>query len=230
MRRRHWFCILAPATAVCIAASSLAQQSPTPFRSIYDTMTRETACRRTLATFANSGLLDALKTDGPYTLLAPADEAFGKLSPEATRKLNDNRERAMQNFSYHIVKGRLTAAEIAAAGRLETLQGREIQVQSKSGEALLNGSARIVQADIGCKNGMIHIIDEVLFPLRRPRIVKETPLHEAAWFRTLVFLIVSCSIAAVIYRHAKKPKKRPVRPGDEQDKLRPKKKRRSPAV
>jgi len=117
---------------------------------------------------AEAGLIETLKGPGPFTVLAPSDEAFAKL-PKATLDALLKDKRALRDvLLYHVIAGRLTAADFAnlnGKGR-KTVEGSDANV-SMSGTQLSIGTAIVLKSDIVAGNGIIHMVDRVLMPPRR---------------------------------------------------------------
>ena len=113
-----------------------------------------------------AGLDEALKTEGPFTVFAPTDEAFAKL-PEG--ELDDllrpeNKDDLVELLSYHVVAGKITAADLAGKmSSYETLAGSEVKIDSAGRVAKVNHAA-ILQPDVMASNGVIHAIDKVIVP------------------------------------------------------------------
>jgi uncharacterized surface protein with fasciclin (FAS1) repeats len=125
--------------------------------------------RREFSTLAaaldRAGLAQTLLDGGPYTLFAPSDEAFAKLAEGVVDSLLTSPPEALANIlSYHVVPGRMTAAEVAARRWAPTVQGEDLPV-SNNGAIRVDG-ARVVIGDIEASNGLIHVIDRVLLPAR----------------------------------------------------------------
>lgn len=114
-----------------------------------------------------TGLDTLLSKGGPYTLLAPSDAAFARLTDEdlgydAVPDSIGNEE--LRNvLLHHVVKGKYSDAEIAQMEELETMYGGPIEVIKVEGQVTLD-SAAIVFGDREAENGYIHIIDDVLIP------------------------------------------------------------------
>src|SRR5690606_10323084 len=120
----------------------------------------------TLATAIQAaGLVEALQGAGPFTVFAPTDEAFSKLPAGTVESLLEpaNRDKLLAILKYHVVSGRVFAADALAAQSAETLEGRRVRFGLAGGQLQVNG-ANIVQADVDTTNGVIHIIDEVILP------------------------------------------------------------------
>lgn len=130
-----------------------------------------------LAAVRAADLEETLESDGPFTVFAPSDFAFKKLSKEriAALLLPENKKELKSVLSYHIVAGNLTASKILKAlcrgegtARFTTIQGDEIRASMDGIDIVLtdrNGnSARITTADANQCNGVIHVIDSVIMP------------------------------------------------------------------
>jgi uncharacterized surface protein with fasciclin (FAS1) repeats len=105
-------------------------------------------------------LVETLEGQGPFTVFAPTDEAFSAL-PEGTLedllKL-ENKEKLQAILTYHVVPGRLQAADLIRQQSAVTVNGQELAVGLKVNQAT------VTQADISASNGVIHVIDTVLLP------------------------------------------------------------------
>jgi transforming growth factor-beta-induced protein len=134
----------------------------------------------------DTGLVEALSGPGPFTVFAPTDFAFEKLPREVINDLfrPENRPKLVQLLTYHVVGGKaLTAAEIIALNppfKLRMLNNISTEVTAAGGTVKVNNST-VTQADVLCTNGIIHVIDTVLFP---PNIV-QTAIEDGR-FKTLV--------------------------------------------
>jgi uncharacterized surface protein with fasciclin (FAS1) repeats len=112
-----------------------------------------------------AGLSDLLKSDGPYTVFAPAEGAFGALQAGTLDDLmKPGSKAALQALvRYHIVPGKFTAADLKGKTSLQTLDGDTLDVRSVDNVITING-ARILTADMMATNGVIHVIGRVLMP------------------------------------------------------------------
>jgi uncharacterized surface protein with fasciclin (FAS1) repeats len=117
-----------------------------------------------VAALDRSGLAETLVDGGPYTVFAPSDEAFAKLPDGAVDSLLASPETLANVLTYHVVPGRMTAAEVATRRWAPTVQGEDLPV-SYNGAIHVDG-ARVVSGDIEATNGLIHVIDRVLLPAR----------------------------------------------------------------
>jgi uncharacterized surface protein with fasciclin (FAS1) repeats len=110
-------------------------------------------------------LVDTLKSDGPFTVFAPTDEAFGKL-PEGTIEnllKPENKSKLQEILTYHVVPGKVTSADAAMLSSAKTVNGKSFQI-SESGNGLMIDGAKVIKADVEASNGIIHVIDQVILP------------------------------------------------------------------
>jgi len=112
-----------------------------------------------------AGLVETLKSAGPFTVFAPTDEAFAKLPKSAVEDLlkPENEAKLAGILTYHVIPSKVMAADIAGKKmNVKTVQGSEIAVDASNGVMINN--AKVVTADVEASNGVIHIIDTVLMP------------------------------------------------------------------
>lgn len=130
-------------------------------KDIADTAASTGNLKTLVALLKQAGMLDMLKGPGPYTLFAPTDEALAKLSQVDLYALQQGGNTGLKNLlSYHIVPGKVAAA--AMAGRLKTVQGAKLTVNTDDG--LKVGDATLLEKDIAADNGVIHVIDRLVSP------------------------------------------------------------------
>jgi hypothetical protein len=101
-----------------------------------------------------AGLTGLLEGTGPYTVFAPTDAAFKKLPPGALQELLADKAKLVALLKYHVVPGRISAAEI--------LQSQELK--TASGQALPTKDLSVIRADVPARNGIIQVVDSVLLP------------------------------------------------------------------
>ncbi len=111
-----------------------------------------------------AGLVDTLKGDGPYTVFAPTNSAFGKLPDGAVESLlkPENKGKLTKVLTYHVVPGKVMAKDVAA-GKVKTASGDELTISVDGGVVMVDG-AKVVKTDIEASNGVIHVIDSVVMP------------------------------------------------------------------
>ncbi|MEM7628317.1 MAG: fasciclin domain-containing protein [Planctomycetota bacterium] len=139
-------------------------------------------------------LIEVLKGDGPFTVFAPTDAAFAKIDQTALENTLKpaNRGRLTDVLTYHVVAGKLTAADLADRREVTTIQGQRLLI-SLEGGAKINNS-RIVAADVPASNGVIHVIDTVLTPAKDDIV---TIASGAGVFNTLIAALTEAELASV---------------------------------
>jgi uncharacterized surface protein with fasciclin (FAS1) repeats len=149
------------------AARRTADREPPPLRRAVNILqtARAAGSLGTLVTAIDrAGLNDVLEHAGPYTVFAPSDEAFSMLPDGAVQSLLAAPDTLADVVNYHLVPGRITAADITRRTSAETLQGEDLAI-SNHGVVRIDG-ARLVSGDLEASNGVIHVIDRVLLPAR----------------------------------------------------------------
>jgi uncharacterized surface protein with fasciclin (FAS1) repeats len=115
-----------------------------------------------LAAVDVAGLGETLAEGGPFTVFAPSDEAFAKLPAGTVESLLADPAKLTDVLTYHVVAGRVSAADAAGISSTPTVQGSELPISGDGGVHV--GDANVVSADIEASNGVIHVIDRVLLP------------------------------------------------------------------
>ena len=107
-----------------------------------------------------AGLVETLKSPGPFTVFAPTDEAFAKLPPGTIQTLVQNIPQLTRILTYHVVAGKLTKADLEKVDSVTSVEGSPIRIDTSDGFEVKN--ATVVAADIEADNGIIHVIDNVI--------------------------------------------------------------------
>jgi uncharacterized surface protein with fasciclin (FAS1) repeats len=121
---------------------------------------------KTLATALQAaGLVDTLKGPGPFTVFAPTDEAFAKLPAGTVEDLlkPENKQKLTSILTYHVVAGKVMANQVVKLHEAKTVNGQDVKIMVDGGKVMAD-NANVVQTDIQCTNGVIHVIDTVLLP------------------------------------------------------------------
>jgi transforming growth factor-beta-induced protein len=111
-------------------------------------------------------LVDALKGDGPLTVFAPTDDAFAALPEGTIEALLADIPALTDILLYHVVDGKVMAADVVELSQAMTLQGQYIDIMVDGGKVMIDG-AEVVITDIEASNGVIHVIDAVILPEAR---------------------------------------------------------------
>jgi len=112
-----------------------------------------------------AGLVETLKSEGPFTVFAPTDQAFAKL-PHGT--LDDllkpaNKDKLVSILTYHVVPGKVMAADVVNLSHAKTVNGQSLSIKTYGGTVTVD-NAKVIKTDIECSNGVIHVIDAVVLP------------------------------------------------------------------
>jgi uncharacterized surface protein with fasciclin (FAS1) repeats len=162
MFRRTLLGIVAVAT---LAAGGNAWAQPGS-QDIVDTAVGAGQFKTLAAALGAAGLVQTLKGPGPFTVFAPTDAAFAKLSAGTVESLlkPENKAKLTAVLTYHVVPGKVMSA--ALAGKVTdaaTIQGQTVKIDASNGSVMVN-NAKVVAADVQASNGVIHVIDTVLLP------------------------------------------------------------------
>ncbi len=134
-------------------------------KDIVDTAVGAGSFKTLVAAVQAAGLVDTLKGKGPFTVFAPTDEAFAKLPKGTVEELlkPENKDKLIAILTYHVVPGEVKAADVVKVKSAKTVQGQEVTVKVDGSNVMIDG-AKVVKTDIGCSNGVIHVIDAVILP------------------------------------------------------------------
>jgi uncharacterized surface protein with fasciclin (FAS1) repeats len=113
-------------------------------------------------------LVDTLKGPGPFTVFAPSDEAFAKLPPGTVDSLLNDIPKLKNILLYHVVSGKVMAADVVKLKTVKTVQGQELKIEKpkwwQSKKVVKVNNATIIKTDLLASNGVCHAIDTVLIP------------------------------------------------------------------
>ncbi len=132
---------------------------------IVDTAVAAGDFKTLVAAVKAAGLVDTLKGDGPFTVFAPTDAAFAKLPKGTVESLlkPENKQKLVGILTYHVVPGKVLAADVVKLKKATTVQGSDVAVEVKDGAVMLD-AAKVIKTDIETSNGVIHVIDSVILP------------------------------------------------------------------
>ena len=117
-----------------------------------------------------AGLVDTLAGPGPFTVFAPTNAAFGKLpkGTVATLVKPENKAMLTKILTYHVVAGKMNAADLTDGKQLTTVEGEQLTVKRTGGKVFIvdakGGMSRVTIADVNQSNGVIHVVNTVLMP------------------------------------------------------------------
>jgi uncharacterized surface protein with fasciclin (FAS1) repeats len=152
-----------------LAAAPLASTAGTESRQSGDIVATATAAGKftTLTMLLKrAGLVSALKQPGPYTVFAPTDAAFKKVPKKTLKALLANKAKLKAVLLYHVVAGKVTAADVVKLRSAKTLNGKKVGIRVSGSNVFVN-TAKVVKADVMATNGVIHVVNRVLIPPAR---------------------------------------------------------------
>jgi transforming growth factor-beta-induced protein len=134
-------------------------------KDIVDTAVEAGSFKTLVAAAKAAGLVETLQGKGPYTVFAPTDEAFAKLPKGTVEDLlrPENKAKLADILKYHVVAGKVRAAEVVKLSEAKTLQGQSAKIKVAGAKVTIDG-ANVIKTDIDTSNGVIHVIDAVILP------------------------------------------------------------------
>jgi len=155
--------VLALCAVLGAANSRLAMADDKAAKDIVDTAVGAGQFKTLVTAVKAADLVDTLKGKGPFTVFAPTDEAFAKLPKEKLEALLKDKKALTAVLTYHVVPGKVMAADVVKLDSAKTVQGQSVNIIAKDGKVMING-ANVLKTDIACANGVIHVIDAVILP------------------------------------------------------------------
>jgi len=148
-----------------ILPPTVAEKLAAPAQDIVEVAVAAGTFKTLAAALEAAGLVETLKGEGPFTVFAPTDEAFGKLDKALLDDLlkPENKDTLVAILTYHVVAGKVTAADVVKLTSAETVQGEEITIKV-DGDMVMVNDAKVTATDIMASNGVIHVIDTVILP------------------------------------------------------------------
>jgi len=143
---------------------------------IVDTAVAAGSFKTLVSLVKEAGLVDTLKSAGPFTVFAPTDAAFAKLPKALVQKLVGDKKLLTQVLTYHVLAGKVLSTDLKDGLMAKTVQGECIRVGIHGKQGRFNKSG-LVKADIGTSNGVIHVIDTVLLPPTIAKAIKKMKSH-----------------------------------------------------
>ena len=199
--------------AACAPASTPAPtQLPTPVETqappepalsdIVDTAVADGRFKTLVAAVQAAGLVDTLKSEGPFTVFAPTDDAFAKLPAGTVEDLlkPENLETLKNILLYHVVGGKVMAEDVIQLDgqKVDTaLQGEQAMISVKDGKVYLNDNVQVIITDVETSNGVIHVLDGVLLPPEKLSDIVDTAVSDGR-FTTLVAAVQAAGLVETL--------------------------------
>jgi uncharacterized surface protein with fasciclin (FAS1) repeats len=163
-RTRSWMlAVLAAAIGAGMGLAALAADRSSEKQDIVDTAAGAKDFSTLVTAIKAADLVEALKGEGPFTVFAPTNEAFAKIPKDKLAALLKDKDALTAVLTYHVVPGKVMAADVVKLTEADTLQGEPVKIRVADGKVSIN-DAEVTKTDIECTNGVIHVIDAVLMP------------------------------------------------------------------
>ena len=154
----------APTTAVAAPSAMPSASAAAMAKDIVETATEAGSFKTLLTAVKAAGLVETLQGKGPFTVFAPTDAAFAALPAGTLDGLLKDPAALKKVLLYHVVSGAVTSDKVVGLTSATSVEGSPIAISVKDGTVYLNGSTKVVTADVMASNGVIHVIDKVLLP------------------------------------------------------------------
>jgi transforming growth factor-beta-induced protein len=154
---------VAAVAALFIGLASVKAAGDEDKKDIVDTAVSAKQFKTLVAAVKAAGLVEVLQGEGPFTVFAPTDEAFEEIPKDQLAALLKDQKRLQEVLTYHVLPDKVLAADVVKLESAETLLEKPVTIAVEDGKVKIN-EATVIEADIECANGVIHVIDAVLMP------------------------------------------------------------------
>lgn len=156
--------MLGLATTILLSQSAVMAKEPSG-KDIVTTAIEVGSFKTLAAALKAAGLVETLQGKGPFAVFAPTDDAFAKLPQGTVETLlkPENKPQLIAVLTYHVVAGKVMAADVVKLTAAATVNGQRVDVKV-DGKKVKIDQAEVVATDIACSNGVIHVIDQVILP------------------------------------------------------------------
>ncbi len=168
-RTFHAAAAVAALLTLSACAPAYTSKENQPMKNIVQVAVENGNFKTLVAAVQAAGLAETLSGAGPFTVFAPTDAAFAKLPAGTVQALLADKEKLASILTYHVVSGRVVAADITRMNGATpaTVNGQKLDIKVRGGNVYVNG-AQVTTADVSASNGVIHVIDGVLMPKAEP--------------------------------------------------------------
>ena len=153
--------------AAAVALVSIGAQATgiAPSKDIVDTAVEAGSFKTLAAALQAADLISTLKSEGPFTVFAPTDAAFAKIPKADLDALLSDKRALTEVLTYHVVSGKVMAADVVKLTQAKTVEGSPVKIKVVDGKVMIN-NANVSATDIAASNGVIHVIDMVIMPVK----------------------------------------------------------------
>jgi len=155
--------VLALVAVALSVSATVATARPTEEKNIVQTAVAAGQFKTLAKLLTRAGLVKALQRPGPYTVFAPTDAAFKKIPKRTLNSLLRNKAKLRSVLLYHVVAGKVTAADVVKLRSAKTLGGKSLRIRIAGSNVFVN-SSKVTTADVAASNGVIHVVNRMLLP------------------------------------------------------------------
>jgi uncharacterized surface protein with fasciclin (FAS1) repeats len=184
--------ILPPADEM--AEADMADEMMTDSKSIIDIAVDDGRFTTLVTALTEAGLVETLQGEGPFTVFAPTDEAFAALPEGTIEALLADIPALTDILLYHVVEGKVMAADVIALDQAMTVQGQYADITYDMGKVMVD-NAEVIITDIEGSNGVIHVIDSVILP--ESRTIADIAVEDGR-FTTLVSALTEAGLVETL--------------------------------
>ena len=153
------------AAAVALVSIGAQATGSAPSKDIVDTAVEAGSFKTLAAALQAADLISTLKSEGPFTVFAPTDAAFAKIPKADLDALLSDKRALTEVLTYHVVSGKVMAADVVKLTQAKTVEGSPVKIKVVEGKVMIN-NANVSATDIAASNGVIHVIDTVIMPVK----------------------------------------------------------------
>ena len=153
------------AAAVALVSIGAQATGVAPSKDIVDTAVEAGSFKTLAAALQAADLIPTLKSEGPFTVFAPTDAAFRKIPKADLDALLSDKRALTEVLTYHVVSGKVMAADVVKLTQAKTVEGSPVKIKVVDGKVMIN-NANVSATDIAASNGVIHVIDTVIMPVK----------------------------------------------------------------
>ena len=153
------------AAAVALVSIGAQATGSAPSKDIVDTAVEAGSFKTLAAALQAADLISTLKSEGPFTVFAPTDAAFAKIPKADLDALLRDKRALTEVLTYHVVSGKVMAADVVKLTQAKTVEGSPVKIKVVDGNVMIN-NANVSATDIAASNGVIHVIDTVIMPVK----------------------------------------------------------------
>lgn len=187
-----------PAPTAIPTQPPLPTATPEPPKTILDIAAGDPRFSTLSAAVQAAELTETLKSEGPFTVFAPTDDAFAKLPAGTLDELlkPENKQQLIDILLYHVVPGKISASDVVKVSNATTALGQDITVKVDMGNVYIN-DAKVILTDIIASNGIIHVIDTVILPPTPQADIVDTAIADGR-FKTLVAALQAAELVETL--------------------------------